>query len=81
MQQSPHGQTLEAQLEQLCGAGCTKIYREKVTRAHSDRRELLRMLAAAGDVVTWVKYGMTVSLAAEVYGAGVDNIKRILRQA
>jgi 1,4-dihydroxy-2-naphthoyl-CoA synthase len=33
------GQTLESQLEQLRAAGCnTKIYREKVTGAHSDRR-------------------------------------------
>ena len=42
------------QLEQLRGAGCTEIYREKVTGAHSDRRELLKMLGhlAPGDVVT-----------------------------
>ena len=48
------GQTLDAQLEQLRGAGCTKIYREKVTGAHNDRRELLKMLKAVarGDVVT-----------------------------
>jgi DNA invertase Pin-like site-specific DNA recombinase len=26
---STYGQTLDAQLEQLRGAGCTKIYREK----------------------------------------------------
>jgi DNA invertase Pin-like site-specific DNA recombinase len=34
--------------------GCTKIYREKVTGAHNDRRELLKMLVALahGDVVT-----------------------------
>jgi hypothetical protein len=38
------GQTLDTQLEQLRGTGCTKIYREKVTGAHSDRRELLKML-------------------------------------
>jgi len=51
---STYGQTLEAQLEQLRDAGCTKIYREKVTGAHSDRRELLKMLKAVarGDVVT-----------------------------
>jgi DNA invertase Pin-like site-specific DNA recombinase len=44
----------DAQLEQLRGAGCTKIYREKVTDAHNDRRELLKMLKAVapGDVVT-----------------------------
>src|SRR5947199_10788027 len=47
------GQTLDAQLEQLRGAGCANIYREKVTGAHSDRRELLKMLKALapGDVV------------------------------
>jgi hypothetical protein len=48
-------QTLDSQLEQLRAAGCTtKIYREKVTGAHNDRRELLIMLKhlAPGDVVT-----------------------------
>jgi hypothetical protein len=34
-------------VEQLRGAGCTKIYREKVTGAHSDRRKLLDALASA----------------------------------
>jgi DNA invertase Pin-like site-specific DNA recombinase len=43
---STYGQTLDAQLERLRGAGCTKIYREKVTGAHNNRRELLKMLAA-----------------------------------
>ena len=49
---STYGQTLAAQLEQLCGAGCTKIYREKVTGAHSDRRELLKMFNASRPA-TW----------------------------
>jgi DNA invertase Pin-like site-specific DNA recombinase len=51
---STYGQTLDTQLEQLRGAGCTKIFREKVTGAHSDRRQLLKMLGtlAPGDVVT-----------------------------
>jgi DNA invertase Pin-like site-specific DNA recombinase len=51
---STYGQTLDAQLEQLRGAGCTKIHRDKVTGAHNDRRELLKMLdtLAPGDVVT-----------------------------
>jgi len=51
---STYGQTLDAQLEQLRGAGCTKIFREKVTGAHSDRRQLLKMLdtLVSGDVVT-----------------------------
>ncbi|MGA8499742.1 MAG: recombinase family protein [Xanthobacteraceae bacterium] len=50
---STYGQTLDAQLDQLRGAGCTKIYREKVTGARADRRELLAMLRhlAPGDVV------------------------------
>jgi DNA invertase Pin-like site-specific DNA recombinase len=48
------GQTLDSQLEQLRGAGCTKIYREKVTGARADRHQLLDMLKhlAPGDVVT-----------------------------
>src|SRR5882762_11804563 len=49
------GQTLDSQLEQLRAAGCTaKIYREKVTGARADRRELLKLLKALapGDVVT-----------------------------
>src|SRR6516162_7244979 len=52
---STYGQTLDSQLEQLRAAGCTaKIYREKVTGAHNDRCELLKMLAALapGGVVT-----------------------------
>ena len=51
---SSFGQTLDAQLEQLRGAACTRIYREKVTGAHNDRRELLKMLKGIepGDVVT-----------------------------
>ena len=51
---STYGQTLDAQLEQLRGAGCTRIYREKVTGAHNDRRQLLKMLngLAPDDVVT-----------------------------
>src|SRR3954453_411951 len=51
---STYGQTLDSQLEQLRGAGCTKIYREKVTGARADRRQLLDMLKhlAPGDVVT-----------------------------
>jgi len=53
---STYGQTLDAQLEQLRVAGCgsRNIYREKVTGARADRRELNRMLGklAPGDVVT-----------------------------
>src|SRR5215213_3685824 len=53
---STYGQPLDTQLEQLRTAGCSSrnIYREKVTGARADRRELLRMLdrLAPGDVVT-----------------------------
>jgi DNA invertase Pin-like site-specific DNA recombinase len=49
---STYGQTLDAQLEQLRGAGCTKIYREKVTGSRSHRRELLKMLVALAPT-TW----------------------------
>jgi DNA invertase Pin-like site-specific DNA recombinase len=51
---STYGQTLGAQLDQLRAAGCAKIYREKVTDARADRRELLKLLhaLAPGDVVT-----------------------------
>jgi DNA invertase Pin-like site-specific DNA recombinase len=53
---STYGQILDNQLEQLrkAGCGCRNIYREKVTGARADRRELNRMLGklAPGDVVT-----------------------------
>ena len=51
---STYGQTLDAQLEQLRGDGCSKVYREKASGAQADRRELQRMLKAIrpGDVVT-----------------------------
>lgn len=50
---STHGQTLDAQLEQLQAAGCTRIYREKATGARADRKELLKLLKylTVGDVV------------------------------
>jgi|SRR5215813_8921291 len=53
---STYGQTLDSQLEQLRAAGCSSgnIYREKVTGARADRRELNRMLGklTPGEVVT-----------------------------
>jgi DNA invertase Pin-like site-specific DNA recombinase len=53
---STYGQTLDSQLDQLRKAGCSSrnIYREKVTGARADRRELNRMFGklAPGDVVT-----------------------------
>jgi DNA invertase Pin-like site-specific DNA recombinase len=51
---STYGQTLDAQLAELKAAGCLKVYREKVSGARADRRELLKLLktVAPGDVVT-----------------------------
>ena len=53
---STYGQTLDNQINQLRAAGCSSrnIYREKVTGARPERRELLHMLdrLAPGDVVT-----------------------------
>ena len=41
------GQTLDNQLDQLRGAGCRRIYREKITGTHNDRRQLLNRNAPA----------------------------------
>src|SRR5438067_12927386 len=73
---STYGQTLDAQLEQLRGAGCTKIYREKVTGAHSDRRELLKMLhaLAPGDVVTVTRVDRLARSTFDLFGI----VKRIM---
>jgi DNA invertase Pin-like site-specific DNA recombinase len=47
------GQTLEAQLDQLKAAGCSRIYREKVSGAKVDRKELGKLATSivAGDQV------------------------------
>jgi len=51
---STYGQTLNAQLDQLRAAGCSSrnIYREKVTGARANRRELNRMLGKLAPA-TW----------------------------
>ena len=51
---STYGQTLDAQLEQLRGACCTRIFRQRGTGERADRRELLKLLKAfaPGDLVT-----------------------------
>ena len=50
---STEGQTLDAQVEALRAAGCTRTFREKVTGAIADRPQLRRALdrLAAGDVL------------------------------
>jgi hypothetical protein len=41
---TPTGSRSTPSLSNLRAADCSKIYREKVTGAHSDRRELLKLL-------------------------------------
>src|SRR5438132_904283 len=75
---STYGQTLDAQLEQLRAAGCgsRNIYREKVTGARANRRELLRMLRrlAAGDVVTVTRIDPLARSTLDLFGI----VKRIV---
>jgi len=51
---STEGQSLDAQIEQLRRAKCSKIFQEKVSGSRTDRIELARLLKALkpGDVVT-----------------------------
>ncbi len=51
------GQTLEAQLEQLKTAGCAIIYREKVSGAKADCKDLGRLLKSrvSGDAVVVIR--------------------------
>jgi DNA invertase Pin-like site-specific DNA recombinase len=75
---STYGQTLDAQLEQLRAAGCStrNIYREKVTGARADRRELNRMLGklAPGDVVTVTRIDRLARSTFDLFGI----VKRIV---
>jgi DNA invertase Pin-like site-specific DNA recombinase len=72
------GQTLDSQLEQLRAAGCSSrsIYREKVTGARADRRELNRMLGklAPGDVVTVTRIDRLARSTFDLFGI----VKRIV---
>jgi DNA invertase Pin-like site-specific DNA recombinase len=73
---STFGQTLDAQLEQLGAAGCTKVYREKVTGARADRRELLRIpdRLGPGDVVTVTRIDSLARSTFDLFGI----VKRIV---
>jgi DNA invertase Pin-like site-specific DNA recombinase len=75
---STYGQTLDSQLEQLRAAGCSSrnIYREKVTGARADRRELNRMLGklAPGDVVTVTRIDRLARSTFDLFGI----VKRIV---
>ena len=46
---STSGQTLDAQLEQLGGAGCDQVFKETVSGARSDRPELKKALDSLSD--------------------------------
>ena len=71
---STYGQTLDSQL----AAGCSSrnIYREKVTGARADRRELNRMLRrlAPGDVVTVTRIDRLARSTLDLFGI----VKRIV---
>src|SRR5918912_4608382 len=75
---STYGQTLDSQLEQLRKAGCgsRNIYREKVTGARADRRELNRMLGklVLGDVVTVTRIDRLARSTFDLFGI----VKRIV---
>src|SRR5690242_17170973 len=75
---STYGQTLDSQLDQLRKAGCSSrnIYREKVTGARPDRRELNRMLGelAPGDVVKVTRIDRLARSTFDLFGI----VKRIV---
>src|SRR3954447_3417797 len=75
---STYGQTLDSQLEQLRNAGCASrnIYREKVTGARADRRELNRMLdkLVPGDLVTVTRIDRLARSTFDLFGI----VKRIV---
>jgi DNA invertase Pin-like site-specific DNA recombinase len=75
---STYGQTFESQLEQLRAAGCgsRNIYREKVTGARPDRRELNKMFGklAPGDVVTVTRIDRLARSTFDLFGI----VKRIV---
>ena len=75
---STYEQTLNAQLDQLRAAGCSSrnIYREKVTGARPDRRDLTRMLGklAPGHVVTVARIDRLARSTFDLFGI----VKRIV---
>ncbi len=75
---STYGQTLDAQLEQQRKGGCRSrnIYREKVTGARADRRELNRLLGklVPGDVVMVTRIDRLARSTFDLFGL----VKRIV---
>jgi hypothetical protein len=68
---STYGHALDAQLDQLCKAGCTKIYREKVTGARADRRELLKAVSP-GDMVTFTRIDRLARSIFDLFGRNME---------
>ena len=68
-----YGYVVMVYRRQLKAAGCEKIFREKVTGAHSDRRELLNGLSA-GDVVTVTRIDRLARSTFDLFGI----VKRIV---
>ena len=61
--------------KQLRDAGCTKIYREKVTGARADRRELLNCSSISPPATGWE--GATLAELARSYHVGKSTISRL----
>lgn len=70
------GQTLDAQLDQLRAAGCSRVYREKASGTRADRRELAKLLKdlAAGDVVMVTRIDRLARSTFDLFGI----VKRIV---
>src|SRR3546814_9706973 len=71
---SSNGQDLAQQLAQLDAAGCTKIYREKVSAATAERPQLKRAIGAldAGDVLM-----VTATDRSEEHTSELQSLMRI----
>jgi DNA invertase Pin-like site-specific DNA recombinase len=69
---APTGRRSTPNLSRYAVRGAAKILREKVTGAHSDRRELLKMLhaLAPGDVVTVTRIDRLVRSTFDLFAIG-----------
>ena len=67
---APTGRRSTRSLSSYAARAAPKIYREKVTGAHSDRRELLKMLhaLAPGDVVTVTRIDRLARSTFDLFG-------------
>src|SRR5205809_152025 len=89
---STDGQSLAAQIEQLKATGCERIFREKVSGARTDRRELAKLLHALGvrfgrppklnphqrrEAIERLKAGETQADIARTYGVDPTTIGRL----